>query len=226
MRYATIGLAVLVVAAAVPATAAAQTRVRNTGFRDNVVVDDTLLQAGRFEVGIQSAGMWTSDSGETADGDTAVTGSSFYMNPAASFGYMILNNLQGRINLGYLMVSTSNNDLVLQDLGAFLGTVQALYHIPFRLGTALYLGAGGGYFTGTTERPGVEENSVIGNSTSGFAGQGSIGLLLQPGPMFLVRGGVRFDALLGSETSSVDEMPDISTTNLKLMGEFAIGLRF
>jgi len=44
--------------------------------------------------------------------------------------------------------------------------------------------------------------------------------------MFLVRGGVRFDALLGSEISSEEALPDISTTNLKLMGEIAMGLRF
>jgi hypothetical protein len=210
----------------IAADAAAETRVRDNGFRDNVIVDDTLLRQGRIEIGIGSAGMWTRDSGESSDGDVSASGSTFYANPSASFGYMALDALQGRLNLGYLSVSTTNNDVNLQNLGAFLGTLQAIYHVNLRLGTALYVGAGGGYFVGSTSRPGAGENVTISNPTSGFAGQGLAGLLLQPGPMFLVRGGLRFDALLGSESSTSDEMPDISTTNLKIMGEFAIGLRF
>lgn len=221
-----LGLLVMMGTLGVTTAASAQTRVRDTGFRDNVVVDDTLLQQGRIEVGIGSAGMWTRDSGESSDGDVSASGSTFYANPAASFGYMALDALQARVNLGYLMVSTTNNDVALQNLGAFLGTAQALYHVSLRLGTALYFGLGGGYFIGSTSRPGAGENVTISNPTSGFAGQGSAGLLLQPGPMFLVRGGLRFDALFGSESSTVSEMPDISTTNLKLMGEFAVGMRF
>jgi hypothetical protein len=44
--------------------------------------------------------------------------------------------------------------------------------------------------------------------------------------MVLLRGGLRFDALIGSESSTESAMPDLSTTNLKMLGDFAIGLRF
>jgi len=45
--------------------------------------------------------------------------------------------------------------------------------------------------------------------------------------MLLLRGGLRFDALIASETSSdTSVMPNIDSTNLKMMGEFAVGLRF
>lgn len=208
-------------------TATAQTRVQNSGFRENRIVDDTLLKSGRWEVGVQSAGMWSSDSGSSDDGSVEASASTLYINPSIAGGYMILDNLQGRINAGYLSVSSTNNDVSIQNFGGFLGTGQVLYHIPFRLGTALYLGAGGGYFIGSTDRPGTAEGSTISNPTSGFAGQGSIGLLLQPGPMLLLRGGLRFDALIASETSSdASIMPNIDSTNLKMMGEFAVGLRF
>lgn len=200
--------------------------VQESGFRDNKVVDDTLLKKGRFELGLQSAGMWSSDSGSSDDGSVEVSASNLYLNPAATAGYMILDNLQGRLALGYLAISTTNNDVTVQNFGGFLGTLQATYHVPLRLGTALYLGAGGGWFVGSTSRPATEPNASVSNPTSGFAGQGALGLLLQPGPMLLLRGGLRFDALIATETSSVSNVPDISSTNLKMMGEFAIGLRF
>lgn len=223
--YWTHGLACLVMLCT-SSVAMAQTRVQDSGFRENRIVDDTLLKKGRFEIGLQSAGMWSSDRGSSADGAVEASASTLYLNPAAAAGYMILNNLQGRLALGWLSVSSTNNDVSVQNFGGFLGTLGATYHIPFRLGTAMYLGAGGGYFIGSTSRPGFSPSSTISNPTSGFAGQGSVGLLLQPGPMFLLRGGLRFDALIGSESSTESAMPDIDFTNLKMMGEFALGLRF
>lgn len=220
-------LTLMMLLMATPAAATAQTRVEDTGFRKNIVKDDTLLKQGRLEVALQSAGMWTKDSGESSDGSVSASAGTFYANPAVAAGYMALDALQVRLNLGYLKLSTTNNDVTLQDFNGFLGTLGAYYHVPFQLGTALYLGAGGGYMVGSTTRPSAIDDATFSNATSGFAGQGTLGLLVQPGPALTLRGGIRFDALIGSEKSAEPEtMPDFNTTNLKLVGEFAVGLRF
>ncbi len=211
---------------AASSAAVAQTKVQDTGFRQNKVLDDTLLKRGRFEASVQSAGMWSRDKGTSADGTIDASASTLYLNPAATIGYMVLDRLQARLALGYLNVSSTNNDITVQNFGGFLGTLQALFHIPLKLGTAIYIGAGGGYFIGSTDRPGSLPSTTVSNPTSGLAGQGVLGLLLQPGPMVVLRGGLRFDALIGSESSADSLIPDIDSTNLKLMGEFSVGLRF
>lgn len=218
-------LLVLLLSVLVTSSALAQTRVENSGFRDSTIRDDTLLEKGRLELMVQSSGLYSSDSGSDENA-TVAESSSLYINPEVAVGYMVLDALQVRANLGYLKIQTSSGDIDLQDFNGFMGTAQGLYHVDVLYGTALYGGAGAGYFTGSTGRPGPTEATTFSNPTSGFVVQGLAGLLIQPGPRVTIRTGLRLDALFSSETPEIDDAESIDTTNVKMIGEFGVGLRF
>ncbi|MGM0557594.1 MAG: hypothetical protein ACQEVA_14520 [Myxococcota bacterium] len=213
------------IVALVSAPAWAASDVEDTGFRDTTIKDDTLLEQGRFEVMVQSAGLLSRDSSDTVDGSTE-TFTSLYMNPEGAIGYMLLDELQLRVSLGWLRISTATSETSLQDFNAGQGTLQALYHIELPYGTAIYTGAGAGFFYGATARPGPAENTTVSNATSGFAAQGLVGLLLQPGPRVILRTGLRVDGLFSSETLDDATGDSISSTNVKMMGQFGVGFRF
>jgi hypothetical protein len=206
-------------------SALAQTRVNDSGFRDSKINDDTLLKAGRIELMGQSSGLYSRDSG-AGDNNTAAEFSSLYINPEVAVGYMVLDEVQVRANLGWLKIQTSSDDVDLQDFNSAMGTVQGLYHFALPYGTAIYAGAGAGYFIGSTARPGPAEGTTVSNSTQGFVAQGLAGWLIQPGPRFLIRTGLRLDTLFSTETPELEGAEEISTTNIKMMGEFGVGLRF
>lgn len=216
---------ILLLGVLVSSSALAQNRVEDSGFRNSTIKDDTLLQSGRMEFMAQSSGLYSSDSG-AGEETTAAEFSSLYINPEVAFGYMVLDQLQVRANVGWLKIQTSSEDVDLQDFNAGMGTVQGLYHLELLYGTALYAGVGGGYFTGSTARPGPTEDTTVSNPTSGFVGQGLAGLLIQPGPRVLIRTGLRLDALFSNETPEAEDAEAVSSTNIKMMGEFGVGLRF
>lgn len=212
-----------------PRQAVAETDVDGGEFRDEVIRDNSLLEAGRMEAAVQFGGIFTADRA-TPDGQKTSNFGTLYLNPDVAFGYMVSDRVQVRGNFGYVKLQSKNDGDLLQDTNAAQLRVQGLYHIPLRYGTAFYGGIGLGSFLGTTSRP-VDEEGVEGaeynNSTKGLVGQGLVGLLVQPGPSLTLRGGVRFDGIAAWETpeDGTGQQP-ISAQNFKVLGDFAVGLRF
>jgi hypothetical protein len=208
-------------------TACAQTTVRSTGFRDEEIVDDTLLRAGRWEASLTLSGGWSYAS--IAVDDHTESQNAVYVTPALALGYMLTDALELRVALGALYLRTdSASGTLSQDHVSGLGALQALYHVPIVLGMALYGGVGAGGYYGVADRPaagGVSRNRFV---NGGFLGQGMVGLLVQPGSLLFLRGGLRADFLVGSESA---EDPAVRAGSafafdFLLNAELVIGLRF
>lgn len=214
-----------------PATAAAQvTRVSGGQFRQDALEDTTLLQNGRWEVGLDLAGVFVSSSTTPTGGDT-VTQTTFYANPGLYFGRMFGDRIQVRLLLSYLRILTQQSvgdmePTALQDSHSFLGGVQGLYHVPLPLGFAFYGGLGALGLFGKTNRPTAMPGLIASNTTVGGGGQLLLGLLSQPGPRLTMRAGLRFDALFGSEKPEAEGMESLGSVNLQLLLEFAVSMRF
>jgi hypothetical protein len=212
--------------AALPDPVSAQTTVRETGFRREVVRDESLLRAGRWELGLTLSGGWAYSSVTAMD--RTVGQSSVYATPSLVAGYMLSDALEVRLALGMLYLRTSAGDAAVQDQlsGAF--AVQGLYHLPIVLGMAFYGGIGLGGYYGFQDRPAPGELVRNRFVTSGFLGQLMAGLLVQPGTSLFLRGGLRADLLFGSESaeSPALAMQSLFAFNFLLNAELAIGFRF
>ncbi|MCC7542166.1 MAG: hypothetical protein IT379_38465 [Deltaproteobacteria bacterium] len=207
------------------------TGVTGGDFRRAPIEDTTLLMNGRWELGLNLAGVFVSSS-TTPEGGERVSQTTFYGNPGLFVGRMFGDRIQVRLLLSYLRILTQQSvgdaeAIPLQDSHSFLGGLAAIYHYPLPLGFAFYGGLGGLAQFGVTNRP-VEmmPGSVFKNSTTGFGGQAFIGLLSQPGPRLTLRAGLRFDALFGSEQPEAEGVDSFSSRNLQLLLEFAISMRF
>lgn len=208
-------------------TARAQTTVSGGDFRRWQLEDTSLLQRGRWEYGINVAGVYVSNTTTPTMGD-AISQTTFYANPGFVLGRMFTDRVEIRLLLSYLRILTQTtigdmDPITTQDSHNFLGGVQGLYHVPLPLGFAFYAGVGGLGYVGRTIRP-TGMGTFLHDGTRGGGGQLLVGLLSQPGPQLTMRGGLRFDALFGSET--LEGMSDTeSTRNFELLLEFEIAFR-
>ncbi len=206
---------------------AAQTTVQGGQFRQQRVVDDTLNRKGRWELGLNVAGAMSFGS-STPDGGESTSQSNLYLTASAIVGYMLLDNLELRLNLGLQYVGQSAGDDTSISSPGFVGTLQALYQRDLVLGLAIYAGIGAGGFYGSRT---VEAGAGLERrfTTVGGVGQALLGLLMMPGPRLILRGGVRADFLFGSESPEDDmggAIPDTSFFTTQVLFDVAIGLRF
>lgn len=209
------------------APASAQTSVQQTGFRQARVVDDTLLRAGRVELGVSLAGMWANNQ-VTVQSGPALSQNTLYLAPGLLVGVMVLDWLELRALVELQYIGTSIDGQATQDTLSGALAVQGLGHYELGLGIAFYGGLGlGGYYGHRNEPSGVTGVNY-GFSTYGGLGQALVGLLLQPGAHLMMRGGVRFDFLFGSES------PDSASLGLDsrfafnsiVIAELTLGWRF
>lgn len=220
-------LAVALLCVAAPATA--QTRVTGGEFRRHTVEDTTLLRRGRIELSLNFAAMYSSNS-VTPEGGEAITQKNSYFNPALIAGYMLTDNIELRLSLGaqYIGSSIDGGDFS-QETFSGVGTVQALYQRDFVLGLAGYVGLGGGGYFGWRNVPSLTNPGLnVRFNNVGGLGQALIGLLVQPSARLMLRGGVRFDMLFGSETAQDESLmlPAQGTFNVLFLAELSIGWRF
>lgn len=221
-------LAALVTAtlASLASAASAQTTVRSTGFREEVIEDESLLRAGRWEASLTLSGGW-SYSTISLD-DRTETQNAVYVTPALVVGTMLTDALEVRLALGALYLRTgAGSESLAQDQVSGLASVQGLYHVPLVLGMALYGGIGLGGYYGVADRPvggAIRHRFVHG----GFLGQAMVGLLVQPGSSMFLRGGLRTDFLVGSESAEDPTVRSGSafSFNFLLNAELVIGFRF
>lgn len=221
------GAAVALALVAAPGSAQAQGYGQGTTAPEN-----TLLQAGRFEGGVNFAGIFVANE-SSPEGGATISQQTAYVNPGLYLGYMVTDQLQVRLLASYMHIYVGANGAVTQNSHSFLGAVQGLYHVPLPLGVALYGGAGvAGYGGGTTRSevviaPGSTTPSSVRifNDTWGLGGQLLAGLLMQPGTNTNLRGGVRLDALFGRETPELAGRPAVGTQNYQFLLEFALSLR-
>lgn len=207
-----------------PAAARAQTYYSGGGFRRVNVEDDTLLRRGRFEAGLNLAGMFTHSAARAADG-TSVTQQTLSMNPGLYGGYMVLDRLELRAVASYLGIITSTGEQTTQNTHSGQLAVQGLYHVPIFGAYALYGGLGVAGFYGITSRQ-ASPTTYAHNATYGGGGQVLAGLLMQPGARLNFRIGIRFDALFGVERAADPSMfMNQTTQNYQAQAEFAISFR-
>lgn len=195
----------------------------------------SVLGQGRFEIGVNAAGVLSKSTITSEEGEEVSLRSS-YFNPNVFFGYTVIPRLQLKLLAGYQSIGTESGGTTLQDSNALSVVLQSAYYIPVEREFSLYGGVGlGGYF-GSTKRPftipdenGVELEVVGDNSTNGFIFQAMLGALVEPNDKLTLRAGVRFDTLRGTETpeeENVDRLPELTATNLQVLIEFSIGFRF
>lgn len=204
---------------------AQRTNVRSNGFRNVDVVDDTLNRKGRFELSLNVAGALSFGS-STPEGGESVGSTNIYLTASAVLGYMLLDNLELRLAAGMQYLGDSSGDNS-DNRPGFVGAVQALYQRDLILGLALYAGLGAGGFYGSRTVPAgasLEERLT----STGFLGQVLAGVLVMPGPRLLLRGGVRGDFLIGSESSNAEgsSRPSASFFTTQIVFDVTIGLRF
>lgn len=210
----------------IPAGAFAQTTVRDTGFRRENVVDDTLNRKGRFELSLNVAGAISFGSNSPEVGDST-SESNLYVTASGVVGYMVLDYLELRLSVGLQYIALSAEDDSIARPG-FVGTVQALYQKDLVLGLAVYGGVGGGGFYGSrtvSAGAGLEQRY---SSVGGIA-QALFGLLMMPGPRLLLRGGIRADFLFGSESLNAVAgamSPTTSFFTTQIMFDVTLGVRF
>lgn len=231
-------------------------------FRDDEVVDDTLLRAGRFELLLHTSGMLSTtyittiplaeeDDGtggttETDEEPTEPEGISSsqltrHVNILIDFGYMVTDEFEVRIEGLVRNIHVEVGDVVFQNLWAWGGGLQALYHVNLMFGVAGYVGLGGGFFYGDTERPfqgiegqeGTDDEDLTQDlevSIPTYVGVGQLfaGLLMQPGPRWTMRGGLRFETLFGFERPNDERLgyDEQDWIDLVVMAELAMGVRF
>ncbi len=213
----------------VPAAASARTAVSGGQFRDSRVQDASLLNKGRMEFGISFAGTWSRNA-VTPEGAEQVVTTNTYLVPGLVVGYMVNDWAEARLlgGLQYLGSTTSVGDAE-QSSTAAVFALQALAQRDFTLGIAGYAGLGGGGYVGSRSEPHpTETDATVSWSASGGLGQLLFGLLLQPGPHLLMRGGIRLDMLFGSETppESLPAARAMSTFNVQALAELQVGWRF
>jgi hypothetical protein len=216
----------VVFAAGFPAAAIAQTTTVSGGqFRNRQVVDQSLLHRGRMEIALSLAGAMSFGS-VTPEGGTTSSQSSIYVTPAVVGGYMLTDNIELRLSLGAQLVSQTVNDQKVQSTTSFVGALQGLYQRDLVLGLAWYAGVGAGGFYGNRDVLASAMTRLRYTNVGGL-GQVLLGLLMQPGPTVLLRGGVRADFLFGSD-SPEDAMLAAKTSffNTQIVFELSLGWRF
>jgi hypothetical protein len=191
-------LLVLSLVSAFAAPAAAQTSYQSTGFRQTEVVDDTFLREGRIEIGFTLAGMWAHSDVERAG--ASASQNTVYLAPGLIGGIMVLDWLEVRALLELKYIGTSIDGASTQDTLAGALAIQGVGHYDLGLGIAFYGGIGAGGYYGHRNEPSPTAGVNFGFASYGGLAQALVGLLVQPGAHLMMRGGLRFDFLFGSET--------------------------
>ena len=205
-----------------PATTSAQTSVRGGQFRRQQIDDDTLNRAGRLEFGVNLAGGMSF--GTATVGDRTESLRNIYVAPGLVAGYMATDNFEVRLLLGGQVTNQTVGDTTLNDTWAFNGVLQGLYQRDLILGLAWYAGIGVGGFYGSRFKPdqaGIERR----HTNLGGVGQLLGGLLLQPGPRLILRGGVRADFLFGSESLADGSAESTGFFTSQIYFDLGIGVR-
>ncbi|MGE0784410.1 MAG: hypothetical protein AB7S26_01890 [Sandaracinaceae bacterium] len=210
----------------VASPAAAQTRVSGTDFRTRQVVDDTLLQAGRFSLFLSATGGWAYGS-TSPDNGAGHSQNTIFSLPSIGAGLMLTDALQLRLAVNGIIIHSGIDGSQSQETYGVGATVQGLYHFPIVHGMAFYggIGLGGFYSTRTEPIPGALEVRLSGG---GFQGQVPIGLLVQPGSSLFLRGGLRLDVLVGVESpaSTAVGVSGGTFVNVLTNAELSVGFRF
>lgn len=218
-------VAVVCLTLLLPSLASAQTRVSGSDFRTREIRDETLLQAGRVSVFLSATGGWAYGS-TSVEGGPERTSNTVFSLPSLGGGYMITDNLEVRLVINGIFVFAGIDSARTQETYGVGGAVQGLYNIELAQGMALYAGIGaGGFYSSRTDPTGA---GLVRFTGGGFQGQLPVGLLLQPGASLFVRGGLRLDILVGSESPEGATGPVTSTTFLNVFtnAELAVGFRF
>lgn len=207
-------------------SASAQTRVSGGDFRVREVRDESLLRAGRFSVFVSATGGWAYGSTSSESGADRSQNTVFSL-PSLGAGYMITDALQVRLSVNGILIFSGVDGAESQETYGVGATVQGLYHFELVHGMAFYagLGAGGFYSTRAEDAGGGLEVRLSGG---GFQAQLPFGLLVQPGASLFLRGGIRFDFLVGSESpqASVPGVDGGAFLNFLTNAELSVGLRF
>ena len=194
----------------------------------------SIKKAGTFEFGANFAGFISSTTTTDEDDNESDLDSSF-LNPNIYFGMTVIPQLQVRLLTGYQAISNSRKDnggpkVTLQDTGALSVAVQGLYYLPVEKRFSIYAGLGGGGYFGSTDREIVIDGNTLTatNDTNGGIFQLLFGALIEPNDRLTLRGGLRFDTLFGSESpdENNDSLQELSNTNVQLLLELSIGIRF
>ncbi|MEM9190809.1 MAG: hypothetical protein AAGF12_16615 [Myxococcota bacterium] len=227
-KYGIILVLGLTVAQSNPAEAQ-NTRVVGGQFRQQTVVDDTLLRQGRFELALNFAGAYSQNTISQESGESS-TQKNTYANPALIVGYMLTDHIELRLSLGLQYLASSVNDGdTSQTTFAGVAAVQGLYQRDFVLGLAGYAGIGLGGYYGFRNVP---SETMVGfneeRTQLGGLAQLLLGLMVQPSARLLLRGGFRLDLLFGTDRPSDDTsmMESSSAFNIQVLAEFSIGWRF
>ncbi|MBZ0117704.1 MAG: hypothetical protein K8H88_11950 [Sandaracinaceae bacterium] len=207
--------------------ALAQTRVRESGFREREVVDDSLLRQGRMEAGLSLAGSWSMNSVRLDTGETQ-SQHSLYAVPSLVGGYMVLDWLELRATLGLQYIGSGIGGGREQNNFAGVLTVQALAQVDFGLGVGGYAGLGLGGYYGWRSQPTATPGVKAAFGSAGGIGQVLVGLLVQPGASLMFRGGLRLDALLGAEWPDNPGLglTGADTFNAVVVAELTVSWRF
>ncbi|MEM9075364.1 MAG: hypothetical protein AAGE52_43105 [Myxococcota bacterium] len=214
----------LLLAAFPTLTHAQRTTVRGGEFRNQTVVDDTLNRKGRFELALNLAGAMSFGS-VTPDGGERVSQSNLYLTASLVGGIMVHDNIELRLTAGtqYIAQSTGEDQSIRSP--AFVGAIQALYQRDLVLGLGIYVGLGAGGFYGTRNEEVAAGLARSFTSVGGLA-QALLGLMMMPGPRLVLRGGVRADFLIGSESPDDGAGADSSFFTTQVLFDVSLGLRF
>lgn len=191
-----------------------------------VVRDETLNIAGRGELSINLPGALlysqvTPDGGATSEQFQA------YLVPALVGGFMVLDFLEIRLQAGLQWLRTEIGGTATQQTIAFQGALQALLQGDFMEGLGGYFGVGLGGIVGNREA-GIGAGASIDYIQFGGLAQVLLGVMLMPGPIFMMRGGFRLDLMFGREEAQTTLPGFINADFFNVLGAFELsaGWRF
>ncbi|MCB9595849.1 MAG: hypothetical protein H6719_24220 [Sandaracinaceae bacterium] len=190
------------------------------------VRDETLNIAGRGEFSINLPGSLAYNQ-ITPDGGMRQDQFQLYFVPALVGGVMVTDFLELRLQAGLQWLRTETGGVASQQTVAFQGAIQALFQTDFMTGMGGYAGVGLGGIVGNREA-GVGAGASIDYIQYGGVAQVLLGVMLMPGPIFMMRGGFRLDILFGREEAQTTLPGFINADFLNVLGAFELsaGWRF
>ena len=188
--------------------------------------DETLNIAGRGEFSINLPGSLAFNE-ISPDGGTTQEQFQLYFVPGLVGGFMATDFLEIRLQAGLQWLRTEVGGTATQQVLAFQGALQALFQADFIPGLGGYAGVGIGAIVGE-RRAGIGAGATIDYLQYGGLAQALIGVMLMPGPIFMMRGGFRLDILFGREEAqtSIPGFIDASFVNVLGAFELSAGWRF
>ncbi|MBN1945996.1 MAG: hypothetical protein JW797_09990 [Bradymonadales bacterium] len=233
VQVAAASLAFLVVLQAAGLAYSQESQAEEGAMSQDVQWGDSLLRKGRFELGFIFGGAVSSNSITSKPIEGGEVSSSqilSFVNILAEVGYMVIDLVEVRLEFGLRNIHNEVGDVTHQNTWALSGALQGLYHRSLWSAGAWYGGVGLGGFYGWTNRPYMTPDNVeleADINTSGFLTELFTGLLMQPGKTWVLRGGLRFEAIFGFERPESETLgyPDQDTTNLVVMMEASVGWR-